>query len=42
MERLVGDCRAVLGPLDPDTLIAEGNLAVIYVCRERAEQVSIS
>ena len=38
MERVVADCRAVLGSLDPDTLVAEGNLAVTYVCTERVER----
>ena len=37
LERTLADCRAVLGPRDPDTLVVEGNLAVTHVCLESYE-----
>src|SRR6476646_189251 len=38
LERTVGDCRAVLGPRDPDTLVAEGNLDVTSICLEQFQR----
>ncbi len=38
LERILDDCRTVLGARDPDTLVAEGNLAVTYICLEQFEQ----
>ena len=38
LERVLTDCRAVLGPRDPDTLVVEGNLAVTHICLEHVEQ----
>lgn len=35
---LVDGCREVLGPLHPETLTAEGNLAVAYVMNEQVEE----
>jgi hypothetical protein len=37
-EPLVSDCRMLLGGADPDTLIAEGNLAMLYIHLDRREQ----
>ena len=38
LERVLADCRAALGPRDPDTLVVEGNLAVTYICLEHFER----
>ena len=37
LERVLADCRAALGPRDPDTLVVEGNLAVTHICLEHFE-----
>ena len=37
LERVLADCRAALGPHDPDTLVVEGNLAVTHICLEHFE-----
>ena len=38
LERVLADCRAALGPRDPDTLVVEGNLAVTHICLEHFER----
>ena len=38
LERVLADCRAVLGSRDPDTFVVEGNLAVTHICLAHFER----